>query len=223
MTGDPLSESTPPDVPAFLVGLTGGIGSGKSTVADLFAARGTAVVDTDVIAHQLTSAAGRAMAPIRAAFGDHVLTADGALDRAAMRAWVFSNPDARHILESILHPMIRKECEQAIRQATGPYHIVVVPLLVETGEWRARVQRVLVVDCEEEEQIRRVMQRNRLSRDQVLAIMAAQASRAQRLAAADDVILNGQGRQAAALVPEVDRLHALYQTLGSVGGRKNLQ
>lgn len=198
----------------FSVGLTGGIGSGKSTVADLFALRGAAIVDTDVIAHQLTAASGKAMPEIRSAFGDQVLTADGALDRPAMRDRIFSDPLARQRLEAILHPMIREESERSAEQAAGSYVMFVVPLLVESGGWQQRVSRVLVVDCDEEEQIRRVMQRNTLPRDQVLAILAAQAPRSQRLAIADDIIVNHLDPQS--LIPEVDRLHALYMTLARV-------
>lgn len=195
----------------FSVGLTGGIGSGKSTVADLFALRGAAIIDTDVIAHRLTGPSGKAIPAIRAAFGTEVLAAENALDRSAMRARIFSDPPARKKLESILHPMIRKECEREARLASGPYLMFVVPLLVESGTWRDRVSRILVVDCDEEEQVRRVMQRNNLPREQVLAILAAQASRQERLAVADDLIVNHLDLQS--LHPEIDRLHAFYITL----------
>jgi dephospho-CoA kinase len=193
---------------AFSVGLTGGIGCGKSTVATLFAARGASVIDTDEIAHSLTAPGGAAMPAITAEFGARYATPEGALDRAAMRALVFSDPSARVRLEAILHPMIRDATAAAAAIATGPYLMFVVPLLVESGSWRGRVTRVLAIDCPEQVQIERVMARNGLSEGQVRAIMAAQASREQRLAAADDVVVNDG--QLEALAPQVDRLHAFY-------------
>ena len=202
----------------FAVGLTGGIGSGKSMVADLFAAHGAAVIDTDQIAHALTAPGGAAMPAIVAAFGPGFTTPDGALDRRAMREKVFHDPKARHRLETILHPMIADEAQAEAGRAVAPYLVFVVPLLVESGRWRQRVDRVLVVDCSEEEQAARVMRRNGLPRAQVDAIMAAQASRAERLAAADDVILND--RTPDALAPEVARLHAHYLGLAAVKPEK---
>lgn len=197
----------------FSIGLTGGIGSGKSTVADMFAARGASLVDTDLIAHQLTMPNGVAIPAIREQFGPSFLTAEGAMDRARMREYVFANPAAKARLEAILHPLIRIETERAAAQTQGTYLIFVVPLLVESGTWKERVSRILVVDCTEETQIRRVMARSGLSETQVRAIMAAQASRTARLEAADDVIDNNG--EALALVPQVDRLHALYISLAS--------
>lgn len=197
----------------FSVGLTGGIGSGKTTVADMLAARGAAVIDTDQIAHRLTSPDGLAIPEIRAQFGEAFLTADGAMDRAKMREYVFKEPGAKARLESILHPLIRIETERKAEQAQGIYLLFVVPLLVESGNWRQRVMRVLVVDCSEQTQVRRVMSRSGLSESQVRAIMAAQVPRQQRLAAADDVIDNDG--DALALVPQVDRLHALYASLAA--------
>lgn len=200
----------------FSVGITGGIGSGKTTVADMFAARGAAIIDTDLIAHQLTAPGGAAIAAIRAQFGDAFLTADGAMDRPRMRAYVFSKPAAKERLEAILHPLIRTEVERAARQAQGEYLMFVVPLLVESGPpWKQRVSRVLVVDCQEQTQVRRVMSRSGLPEAQVRAIMAAQATRQQRLAAADDVIDNDG--DALALVPQVDRLHARYASMAAAG------
>jgi len=192
----------------FAVGLTGGIGSGKSTVADLFAARGASIVDTDVIAHSLTAPGGAAMPAIVQAFGAEFADANGALDRTRMRALVFSDAKAKAALEAILHPRIRAGALAAAEAATGDYVMYAVPLLVESGTWRDRVSRVLAVDCREDVQITRVMARNNLSETQVRAIMAAQASRAERLAAADDVIDNNAGRDA--LAPQIDRLHAQY-------------
>jgi dephospho-CoA kinase len=199
----------------FLVGLTGGIGSGKSTVADLFAAHGASIVDTDAVAHALTAAGGAAIPAIRQEFGDAVITDDGALDRAAMRDIIFADAGARRRLEAILHPMIGHCCELMIAEATGPYTIIVVPLLVESGRWRERVDRLLVVDCPVEVQIERVMRRNRLAREQIEAIISVQASREARLAAADDVVDNGGDPEA--LGPRVDALHLRYLALAGAG------
>jgi dephospho-CoA kinase len=197
----------------FSVGLTGGIGSGKTTVADMLAARGAAVIDTDQIAHALTAPGGLAIADIRAQFGDAFLTPEGAMDRAKMRAYVFAEPAAKARLEAILHPLIRIETEKAAEAADGAYVVFAVPLLVESGSWKQRVTRVLVVDCAEETQVRRVMSRSGLPEVQIRAIMAAQASRGERLAAADDVIDNDG--DAMALVPQVDKIHALYTSLAA--------
>ncbi|ALS59243.1 dephospho-CoA kinase [Pandoraea norimbergensis] len=197
----------------YAIGLTGGIGSGKTTVANLFATHGIAIIDTDAIAHGITAPGGAAMPAIRRTFGDDFVAPDGSLDRARMRELVFADDDAKARLEAITHPLIRTECERAAAQAEGPYLIFVVPLLVESGTWRERVQRILVVDCPEETQIARVMARNHFSRDQVLAIMARQATRAQRLALADDVVDNDT--QHAALTSRVDRLHAEYLKLAA--------
>jgi dephospho-CoA kinase len=193
---------------AFSVGLTGGIGCGKTTVADMFGALGASLVDTDAIAHALTAPHGAAMPALLAEFGEGFATPEGALDRAKMRELVFTDSGARTRLEAILHPRIREATAAAAAIATGPYVIFVVPLLVESGTWRERVTRILAIDCREETQVARVMARNNLSEAQVRAIMAAQATRAQRLAAADDVVLNDDGL--GALAPQVERLHAFY-------------
>jgi dephospho-CoA kinase len=195
----------------FSIGLTGGIGSGKSTVADMFAERGATLVDTDLIAHQITAPGGAAIEAIRAEFGAQAIKADGAMDRAKMRELVFADPSAKLRLEAILHPLIRAETETQAQQASGTYVIFVVPLLVESGGWKQRVSRVLVVDCPEQTQIARVQRRNALDEAQVRAIMATQVTRAVRLAAADDMLLNDG--DTAALGPQVDRLHALYCSL----------
>ena len=195
----------------FSIGLTGGIGSGKSFVADLFAQHGASIVDTDVIAHQLTAAGGRAMPAIRELFGTDYLNPDGSLNRAAMRARVFADDGARRQLEGILHPLIAAETDAAAVAADGDYVIFVVPLLVESGRWVDRVDRVLVVDCPESLQIERVMQRSQLPAAQVEAIMASQASRQRRLAVADDVVVNDGARSAVEAV--VKRLHAQYLAL----------
>ena len=200
----------------FRVGLTGGIGSGKSTVADRFVSLGAALVDTDVIAHRLTAPGGAAIAAIRERFGAAMIAPDGSLDRAAMRAHVFGQPQAREALESILHPMIRTASETEVADAArrgAPYVLLAIPLLVESGAARQRVDRVLVVDCPEEVQVARVMKRSGLSSEQVAAIMRAQATREQRLAAADDLIDNGG--DPGLLDGQVQRLHASYVALGN--------
>ncbi|KVU43927.1 dephospho-CoA kinase [Burkholderia ubonensis] len=191
------------------VGLTGGIGSGKTTVADLFAARGASIVDTDLIAHRITAPGGLAMPAIEQAFGPDFVAADGSLDRAKMRALIFSDDAARRRLEAITHPLIRTETDREGREARGAYVVFVVPLLVESGSWKSRVDRVLVVDCDVETQIARVMRRNRFTREQVEAIIARQATRDARLAAADDVIVN-DATTPDALATQVDALHQRY-------------
>jgi dephospho-CoA kinase len=203
---------------SLIVGLTGGIGSGKSAVADLFAAQGARIIDADVIAHALTAPQGAAMPAIRAAFGAAMVTPQGALDRAAMRARVFAKPQERQRLEAILHPLIRAETDRQIAASIGlaPYVMLVIPLLVESGTYRGRVNRVAVVDCPEATQISRVMARNGLSQQEVERIMQTQATRDQRLAVADDVIDNGGGL--AALAPQVDRLHTKYLELAGDAG-----
>ncbi|WP_019141973.1 dephospho-CoA kinase [Noviherbaspirillum massiliense] len=209
-----MTNSGPPTT-RFSVGLTGGIGSGKSTVTDMFAERGAAIVDTDQIAHQLTAPGGAAIAAIQSEFGDSFITPSGAMDRARMRARVFADSEAKKRLEAILHPLIRIESDRAASQVPGSYLIFVVPLLVESGTWKQRLSRVCVVDCPEHLQVKRVMSRSGLNESQVLAIMATQATRQARLSAADDVILN-EGSQAD-LRPQVDRLHALYAALAAKG------
>ncbi|MDF3883810.1 dephospho-CoA kinase [Cupriavidus basilensis] len=199
------------------IGLTGGIGSGKTRVADLFAARGAALIDTDLLAHEITAPGGLAIPALLEAFGPTCLRDDGAMDRNAMRELVFSDPAAKARLEGITHPLIRQltEARAAAIRASGlhPYLIYVVPLLVESGSWRARVDRVLVVDCSEATQVARVMARNGFSRGQVQAIMARQARRGDRLAAADDVIDNDGPPEA--LPAQVDRLDQLYRGLAA--------
>ncbi|MEW5966888.1 MAG: dephospho-CoA kinase [Pseudomonadota bacterium] len=197
----------------FTVGLTGGIGSGKSTVADLFSALGVPVIDTDVIARQLTAPGGEALDDIRAAFGASLIQPDGGLDRAAMRRLVFGDVAARSRLEAILHPRIREAVRRALAALEAPYALVVIPLLVETGAYRDLLDRVLVVDCPEALQIERVMARSGLAREDVEAILAAQATRAQRLAEADDVIDNT--RSLDALRAAVATLHARYLALAT--------
>ncbi len=171
------------------IGLTGGIGSGKSTVGGMLRALGATVVDTDGIAHAITAPGGAAMPALREAFGDKVATSEGALDRGQMRALVFADPDAKRRLEGILHPLIGRIAQQQADDASG---VVVfdVPLLTESSHWRARCERILVVDCDESVQIKRVMSRSGWTEEQVRHVIAQQASRERRRAIADAVIHN---------------------------------
>lgn len=200
----------------FIVGLTGGIGSGKSAAADMLAGLGAAVVDTDRIAHELTAPGGIAMPAIHCAFGAGLITADGALDRAAMRRLVFSDAAAKSRLEGILHPLIRSEsqrrCEDGLASG-APYVVLVVPLLVESGTYRSRVTRILVVDCAETTQEQRVMARNGMSREEVQRIMASQATRQQRLTAADDRVDNDADMDS--LRTQIQALHQQYLALAA--------
>jgi dephospho-CoA kinase len=194
-----------------VIGLTGGIGSGKSTVADLFAERGARIVDADRLAHQLTAPGGAAMAAIRATFGAAVIAADGSLDRPAMRRLVFADAAERQRLEAILHPLIQTRALAEVAAATACYALLVMPLLAETGVLRSLMQRVLVVDCDPATQRQRVMRRSGLSAAEADAIIAAQASREARLALADDVIVNDGGIDE--LRAQVARLDADYRRL----------
>ena len=204
---------------AFVVGLTGGIGSGKSAATACFAAYGVDVVDADVIAHELTAAGGAAMPALLAAFGAEVAAADGALDRGRMRRLVFADKRARARLEAILHPLIRGLSGERCRLAGSPYVILAVPLLVESGGYREQCDRIVAVDCPESLQISRVMSRNRLSAAEVRAIMLTQASRGERLAVADDVIANDG--DLAHLETQVDKLHQAYLRLSSQKAKAN--
>jgi len=195
------------------VGVTGGIGSGKSTVAKLFETLGAGLVDTDEIAHELTRAGQPAIEPIRKQFGAEYLDAEGALHRGRMRTLVFSDEKAKSKLEAILHPLIRAAAAARVNNSSAPYVLLVVPLLVETGSYRGQVQRVLVVDCDEELQVTRVMRRGGLSERQARAIVASQATREQRLLAADDVITNNAGL--AELAEQVRRLHPRYLAMAA--------
>jgi dephospho-CoA kinase len=192
----------------FVVGLTGGIGSGKSAAADEFGRLGAAVVDTDVIARELTEKGGAALAGIEERFGQGFIDPSGAMDRKKMRDHVFADPAAKRALEELLHPMIRDESARRIAAARAPYVVHVVPLLVESPDYRRRVDRVLVVDAPEETQVARVRERSRLPEEEVRAIMRTQRSRAERLAAADDVIDNRGSRDA--LRNQVAALHQKY-------------
>jgi len=195
----------------YCIGLTGGIGSGKSTAADIFKELGAAVVDTDEISRELTAAGGGAMPEIRKQYGPEFVAPDGSLDRERMRRLVFGNAEARKKLEAILHPMIRAESRARVAAARAPYVILVVPLLFESDAYLDLLKRVLVVDCSEERQIERAMRRSRISADEVLAIMASQLSRAARRARADDVIDNDGGMEA--LRRQVDEIHSQYLNL----------
>jgi dephospho-CoA kinase len=202
--------SSPSRRRVFAVGLTGGIGSGKSAAADALAALGAAIVDSDVIAHRLTAAGGEAIAPIACEFGREYVGADGSLDRQRMRELVFRDPAARRRLEAILHPRIGELALAAAGAAAdrAPYVVFVVPLLVESGTWRSRVDRLLVVDCSAATQVARVQARSGLAADLARSIIAQQASRAERLRAADDILVNeGRLEQLAA---RVRRLHLHY-------------
>jgi len=198
----------------FCVGLTGGAGSGKSTVAARFASLGAEVIDTDAIAHELTGSTGTAMVAIVAEFGSEIATPVGSLDRAAMRARIFSDSDARKKLEAILHPLIRAESMRRVWAATGPYVLLVVPLLVENlAAYRSLLNRIAVVDCDESQQLARTAARPGLDIQQAKAILSAQASHASRLEIADDLIDNRGGL--ASLDEQVERLHALYLKLAA--------
>jgi len=199
----------------FIIGLTGGIGSGKSSAAEIFRKLGAAVIDTDEIAHRLTAAGQPGAAAIRDQFGPDYLQADGALDRARMRALIFADAAARRKLEAILHPLIRAEAAAAVEKIAAPYAIVVVPLLVETGAYRRLVQRVLVIDCDESLQLTHALQRGELTEREVRAIIAAQAGRAVRLAHADDIVHNN--RDHAALRAAIAALHSKYLKLAQAG------
>ena len=194
---------------SLIIGLTGGIGSGKSTVAELFAQQGAGLIDTDVIAHHLTGANGSAITAIRATFGQEYITDAGALDRTKMRGLIFSDAVAKQQLERILHPLILEQATTQLQQLqTQPYIILVVPLLPESPAFQQLVQRVLVVDCDENTQAARVVARSDMSKAEVSNIIAQQTSRAERLQFADDVIHNETGRDN--LAAQVKVLHAQY-------------
>jgi len=206
--------------PLLRIGLTGGIGSGKTLVSDALAARGAYVIDSDVVARAVTAAGGSAIAPIRDTFGADFIGADGALDRARMRDKVFSDPNARQALEAITHPLIRAaidaETERALRRTpTPPYLVFAVPLLVESGQ-TSRYDRVLVVDCEPDTQVARVIARSGLAEAQVRAIIASQASRDARRDAADDILLN-QDIPLDALQAQIETLHRRYLDIARCG------
>jgi dephospho-CoA kinase len=197
----------------YCVGVTGGIGSGKSSAAALFAELGAGIIDTDDIAHELTRPGGLAMPDITTAFGAGIVATDGSLDRAAMRKRVFAEPAQRKVLEGILHPLIRAEARNRVARSTTPYVMLVVPLLLETGGYPDLVRRVLVIDCDESLQISRTMQRSGLTAEAVHAIMAVQLPRQQRLDRADDVLRNDG--DIARLRSQVALLHGCYLKLAA--------
>ena len=202
---------TPERASAYLVGLTGGIGSGKSEVAAAFAARGADVLDADDIAHAISRRGEAGHRAVAQSLGSSFVGADGELDRVALRRRAFDDPAFRRELEALLHPLIATRLDDAIDRLSGPYGVLVVPLLLERGGLKERVARVLVVDCPEQEQVRRVQLRSGLSADDVRKIMATHLPRAERLAAADDVIDNSGSRDA--LAPQVERLDRRYREL----------
>ena len=202
---------------AYVVGLTGGIGSGKTAVADAFATLGVEIVDADALAHRISAAGAQGFAAIRVAFGDAIVGADGELDRTALRHLVFADVAARRRLEGILHPLIRAEAERQVRSWRGAYGIVVVPLLLEREGLRSIIDRILVVDCPEDEQVRRVVARSGLSTEEVHAIMATQLDRARRRAAADDIVDNSG--TISAIAPQVRALDRRYRELAAAHAR----
>jgi len=193
---------------AYAVGLTGGIGCGKSSAAHFFAELGAGVIDTDVIAHQLTQAGSPALETIRREFGPEYLLPDGSLDRARMRQLIFSDDAAKARLEAILHPLIKKRVLAETESIDAPYLLIVVPLLLETGNYGDVVCRVLVVDCDEQQQLQRTMARSALSAAEVSAIMSKQLSRQARLRVADDVIQNTGSLED--MRRQVENLHRQY-------------
>ena len=195
------------------IGLTGGIASGKSTVADMFADLGITVIDTDVIAREVVQPGEPALLEIRAKFGDSVFASDGTLDRSALRKTIFADEAARKQLESILHPIIQQQTIERMDAASGSYVIVVVPLLVESP-LRSHLDRILVVDCDEATQIERLLARDAESEDQARRILAAQASREQRLEIADDVIQNNATIDA--IPAQLSAIHDSYLALANL-------
>jgi len=202
----------------LVIGLTGGIGSGKSTVANMFAGFGASIIDTDVIAHMLTQPDGAAMQFIIGAFGGAYADSRGGLDRGAMRTLVFSDPQAKRQLEGILHPMILDCANEQLARANGAYNVLVVPLLIESSAYRKRVDRMVIVDCDEKTQITRTMARSGMGEDAVRAIINSQASRQDRLAAAHDVIDNDG--DLARLKTQVELLHRRYLVLAKQKAEK---
>jgi len=195
----------------LIVGLTGGIGSGKSTVGQYFADLGIDVIDTDAIARRLTKPGGLAINSIKNSFGETMIAADGSLNREKMRNLIFSDSNYKLALENILHPLILAETLRQARKALSPYIIIAIPLLFETHDYNKIIQRSLVVDCEEEQQILRTMKRSKLPENQVKAIIASQIPRTSRLQKADDIIVNNL--DIAYLKAQVAQLHKKYLSL----------
>jgi dephospho-CoA kinase len=197
---------------SLIVGLTGGIGCGKSTVANLFAKFGAGIIDTDIIARRLTEAGGAAIAEIRADFGADYISADGALNRAKMRRLIFSDVAAKQRLELTLHPLILEQTKVQLGQLQNrPYTILVVPLLAESSAFRQLIQRILVVDCDADTQVARVTARSQMDAAEVRGIIAQQTPRAERLQLADDIIHNDVGLDS--LAEQVAVLHEQYSAM----------
>lgn len=197
---------------SYIVALTGGIGSGKSTVSDAFARLGVPVVDADVIAQQVVEPGTEALAQISARFGSSILHADKSLNRKRLREIIFNQPEEKSLLNAMLHPQIQQETQRQLAAVTAPYALWVVPLLIENNLC-SRANRILVVDVSEETQLRRILARDGGDRQQAEKILAAQASRAQRLACADDIIMNDASPEA--LMPKVEQLHHSYLILAN--------
>ena len=195
----------------LIIGLTGGIGCGKSMATKYFAAHGIDIIDTDEIAHKLTLPGGKAISLIKKTFGTSFISKDGSLDRGKMRKLVFLNPIFKNELEAILHPLIYQEVVRRIQLATSAYLLIVVPLLLEAKAFQELVHRILVIDCTEQLQISRTIARSKLDEQEIHAIMATQVSRKERLMQADDIIINDQDLDH--LQKQVERLHLKYLAL----------
>ncbi|MFC1683866.1 dephospho-CoA kinase [Pseudomonadota bacterium] len=197
----------------LVIGLTGGIGSGKSTICNQFASLGTPIIDADLIAHELVEPGQPALGQIASAFGHDFITAQGELDRPRLREHIFIDETARARLQAILHPLIRARMKELLAALDAPYVIIAIPLLVETGQ-RDMLHRILVIDTPEELQIQRVCQRDKVSVNQVQSILEAQCSRSERLAVADDIIHNTNGLDA--LERQVNQMHQHYLKLAAI-------
>lgn len=210
--------------PSWHIGITGGIGSGKSTVTSMLQAAGATIIDTDHLARASTGAKGLAIEPIRTAFGNEVIGADGNMRRDAMRQLVFNDPAAKRRLEAIIHPIVLQQAQALAAEAERqcqPLIVYDIPLLAESGHWRKRLHRLIVVDCDEHTQIQRVMQRSSLDQATVVAIIASQASRQQRCGIADAVIYNGASVTLTQLHKQVQALASSFGLMiGSKGSAK---
>lgn len=195
---------------AIVIGLTGGIGSGKTTVANLFANYGIDLIDADIIAREVVAVGSVGLARITEKFGDSILLGDGSLDRSQLRAAIFSDPQLKNWLNQLLHPLIREKMLADIDRASSPYCLLIVPLMIENN-LQTMTERLLVVDVDQQTQIMRTQQRDNVSLEQIKSILAAQASRQQRLDAADDIICNNGDNQA--LLTQVAQLHQHYLAL----------